>query len=266
MFAFFKKYFWDFRFTLLTYSSIILVYELMLISMFPSIKEQASNFEQMLEAFPEAIVKLFGVTITSMSTIEGFLAIEYFSMVWIIILSIFVFTLGANIIAGEIDKGSSDFSFTLPIKREDLLFGKFLSALFMVFALVTFTVLSCLALIYAFGESTSTSGFFDFWLVASAMSFFLLAFITLLSAIFSNKAFVYAIGSGFLIFSYLLHVLSVMTDKFDQFYPLSFFKYYGNPQELLMGGGIDLQNIFIFLIVSTVLLALSFVIVEKRDL
>jgi len=264
--SFFKKTFQDYKWSILLYSFIVLLYGVLMIAFFPSIQESSADFGKLLESYPPVIVEAFGINFDSFGTIEGFLSVEYLSLVWVIIISILIFSLGASIVSKEIDKGTSEFSFTLPLKRRKIVLSKFIASFFISSIVVLITLISVIAGAYMIGETLYLKGFLAFLLIALALNFFLLSFATFFSSIFSDKGKVYSICGGFLVLSYVLHVFVKMSDSISNLYYLSFFKYYGNPETILRSGSIDIKSILVFLLVGLIFLVLGFIISERRDL
>ncbi len=264
--SFFKKTFRDYKWSILLYSFIVLLYGISMIGFFPSLQESSADFEKLLESYPPVIIEAFGVNFDSINTIEGFLSMEYFSFIWVIIISLLIFSLGASIVSKEIDKGTSEFSFTLPLKRRKIVLSKFIASFFISSIVVLITLISVIAGAYMIGETLYLKGFLAFLLIALALNFFLLSFTTFFSSIFSDKGKVYGICAGFLTLSYVLHVFVKMNDSISNLYYLSFFKYYGNPETILRSGSIDIKSILVFLLVGLIFLVLGLIISERRDL
>ena len=264
--SFFKKTIKDFKWSIFWYGLGVLLYGALMISFFPMMQDMGEEFEKMMESYPPAFLQAFGVEMDSFNSIEGFLSVEYLSFVWVVIIGILIFALGASIVSGEIDKGTSEFSFSLPIKRKKIVLEKF-SASFLISLIIIFiTLITIIIGTYIIGESPHFKGFLAFFIVASALAFFLLAFATFLSSFSSGKGKVYGICGGFFILSYTIHILVGISDKALDFYFLSFFKYYGSPGDILSSGSIDIWNILVFLIAGAILLISGLIIAEKRDL
>jgi ABC-2 type transport system permease protein len=265
-FPFFKKTIKDFKWSILWYGLSVFLYGTLMVSFFPTMQDMGGEFEKLLESYPPAFLQAFGVDIGSFNTIEGFLSVEYLSFIWVIILGILLFTLGASIISGEIDKGTSEFSFTLPIKRQKIVLEKFAASFFISLIIIFITLITIIIGAYIVKEILYFKGFLAFFADASALSFFLLAFAAFLSSLFSNKGQVYGICGGFFAFSYAVHVLVGISDRALDFYFLSFFKYYGSPGAILASGSIDIRNIAIFLTAGAIFLILGLMTAEGRDL
>lgn len=264
--SFFKKTFLDFKWSIFWYGLTTMLYGVAMVSFFPSVRDMGGKFKEILESYPSVLTKAFGMTINSFDTIEGFLSVEYFSFVWVIIIGILIFSLGESIVAGEIDKGTSEFSFSLPLKRQKIFFEKFLASCFIFLIVTLLTLIGIIISANVIGETVNIKGFFAFFAVASAMGFFLLSFAAFFSSLFSSKGRVLGLCGGFFIVSYMIHILAGMSDKVSDFYFLSFFKYYGSPEAILINGSVDVRNILIFLTSGVVFLILGLLLIEKRDL
>lgn len=265
-FPFFKKTIKDFKWSIFWYGLGVLLYGALMMSFFPVMQDMGEEFEKLLESYPPAFLQAFGVEIGSFNTFEGFLSVEYLSFMWIIIIGILIFALGSSIISGEVDKGTSEFSFTLPIKRQKIVLEKFAASFFISLIITFITLITIIIGAYIVGETPYFKGFLAFFAVAAALSFFLLAFATFSSSFLSSKGKVYGICGGFFILSYIIHVLVGISDKALDFYFLSFFKYYGSPGGILSSGNIDIGNVLVFLVSGAIFLILALVIAERRDL
>ena len=265
-FPFFKKTIKDFKWSIFWYGLGVFLYGVLMVSFFPTVQDMGGELEKLLESYPPGFLQAFGVDAGSFNTIEGFLSVEYLSFIWVIIVGILLFTLGASIVSGEIDKGTSEFSFTLPIKRQKIVLEKFAASFFISLIIIFITLTTIIIGAYIVGETLHFKGLLAFFAVASALSFFLLAFATFLSSFSSSKGKVYGICGGFFALSYAIHVLVGISDKVLDFYFLSFFKYYGSPGAILASGSIDIRNIAVFLTAGAIFLLLGIMIAEERDL
>lgn len=264
--SFFKKTFQDYKWSILLYSIIVLIYSVSMVCFFPSIQKSSADFEKLLESYPPVFMEAFGVNFDSFNTIEGFLAVEYFSFMWVIIISILIFSLGASVVSKEIDKGTSEFSFTLPIKRRKIVLSKFIAS-FLVSAIVVLTMLvGVMVGVYTIEDALYWKGFLAFSLIVLILNFFLLSFATFISSIFSDKGKVYGICGGFFALSYVLHVFVKMNDSISNLYFLSFFKYYGNPETILKSGSLDIVSVLVLLFASLIFLVVGCIFSERRDL
>jgi len=135
----FLKNFQDQRISLLWWSLGMFIAGAMMVSYFPTIKEGAQAFDEMLINMPKAIIAAFGTSgIPSMSTYEGFLQIEFFGFLGPALVIIFAILRGNDVIAGEEKKGTLELLIALPINRSSVIIQKFFCILLssIIFALI----------------------------------------------------------------------------------------------------------------------------------
>lgn len=114
-----------FRGQILGWGIAILLLGLMLMWFYPSIAEQQENFEQLLEIYPDEITAFFG-DLSTMVTPEGFLSVEYFS--WMpLILGIFAVLMGSGLLVSDEENGTLDLVLAHPVSRTALFFGRLLA-------------------------------------------------------------------------------------------------------------------------------------------
>lgn len=106
--------------------SLVLITVLFL-SFFPSFSNDAAEFKKVLEGYPEAVRKAFGISIDSIATLLG-----YYSYVFGYILlcgSIQAMNLGISILSKEVREKTADFLLTKPVTRIQIITSKLLAAL-----------------------------------------------------------------------------------------------------------------------------------------
>ncbi len=238
----------------------------MFVFMFPSMSEQSEAINQYAEAFPEAMMEAFDFNENTFTTIEGFMSVEYYSLTWVLIIAIFIFALGGSVVAGEIDKKTSEFTYTLPLKRHKIALSKTIASIIMLTVLTLITFIINYISIQIIDETSSIEGNLKFISISISLSIFLLAITTLLSSFFRQKSKVYGIVAGFFILSYMLHIFANINETAEKIYFLSFFKYYGNPTEILLNESFSISNLLFFIVSSLILFGASLYIVERRDL
>jgi len=124
-----------FRGQILGWGIAILLLGLMLMWFYPSIAEQQENFEQLLEIYPEEMTAFFG-DLSTMVTPEGFLSVEYFSYMPLI-LGIFAVLMGSGLLVSDEENGTLDLVLAHPVSRTALFFGRLLA-----FVLATLAILA----------------------------------------------------------------------------------------------------------------------------
>lgn len=114
-----------FRGQILGWGISLLLLGLMLMWFYPSIAEQQESFEQLLEIYPPEFSAFFG-DLSAMVTPEGFLSIEYFSYMPLI-LGIFAVLMGSGLLVSDEENGTLDLVLAHPVSRTALFFGRLIA-------------------------------------------------------------------------------------------------------------------------------------------
>lgn len=102
------------------------VYLLFLGSVFPTFRDNAAEFERVLDNYPEALRAMFNIVQgASFGSGPGFLHMELFSFMIPLVLIIFAAGFGARAIAGEEEDGTLDLVLSTPVTRRRVLAGQF---------------------------------------------------------------------------------------------------------------------------------------------
>ena len=104
-------------------SAAIAVLAVIMVWIFPSYSEAFGDDEEILEAMPDAMVRMFDLQ--TFGSIEGFLAIELYVFGWIILLGLYLAYLAAGTIADDVDRGRTDILLSMPVSRSRLVGEKF---------------------------------------------------------------------------------------------------------------------------------------------
>ena len=100
---------------------------LLMVSVYDSIADQQEQFDQIMQIYPEELFAFFG-DFTEFSTPKGFLSIEFFSFMPLI-LGIFAIIAGSGLLVDDEEGGRLDLIMAYPITRSGLLFGRLLAFL-----------------------------------------------------------------------------------------------------------------------------------------
>ncbi len=108
---------------------------LLLVSFFDSFAGQQETLNELLEVYPEELMAFFG-DFTNFSTPEGFLGIEFFSYMPIV-LGIFPILAGSGLLVSDEESGKLDLILSHPVSRSAILFGR-------LFAFIASSILICI--------------------------------------------------------------------------------------------------------------------------
>lgn len=98
----------------------------LVIWVFPSF-QQSINLDEMLDAYPQPVLKAFGIE--TMATLEGFLAVELYAFAWVILLGLYTAYAAAGIVSDAVEHDRMDLWLAMPVRRWRLLVEQFLTML-----------------------------------------------------------------------------------------------------------------------------------------
>ncbi|MBE0446982.1 MAG: ABC transporter permease subunit, partial [Actinobacteria bacterium] len=114
----------DIRISWPAYAAGLILYAYLITSIYPTLFRDSTEFLRLLESYPESILKIFGGGTANLATVEGFLALEMFALMWIIIAGAFVIAYATGVIAKEIESGTIEMLLSQPITRVSALVTK----------------------------------------------------------------------------------------------------------------------------------------------
>lgn len=253
--------------TLLAYAVIAVALIWMFVAFFPTIAEQSEHFSELMAGYPETFLKAFGVEKGMMifSTIESFLAVEHYSLMWPLLLIVLLISFGSAALAGEVEKGTVEILLAQPLSRFKVFFAKYFAGLLLLSIFVLFSVFSLapLAQIYKIDFCLAKS-----WKMMVVGGFFGLSIFSLtmmLSAFLSERGRVASISGGILLLMYALNILAKLRENLENLKYFSLFHYY-DYNAALLENRIDFSNILTFLAVSLICTLTGLFVFVKRDI
>lgn len=267
MFAFFNRMLRDKYKTFIGYCLSTLALLEMYVALFPAIKSQAVQFDQMLRSFPPELFKAMNMdpATLSFSTLESYLSSEYMGFLWPILAIIFAISIANYISVNEIDKGTMETLVSLPVSRTKIFVERYLAGLLMMAGFAVVSLLGALPLVMMHGASfifanflTATIGSFLFlWAVYSLA--------TLCSVIVSEKGRASMVSGGILTLMYVLFVISTLQDNLKNLRYVSFFNYFSG-SDLLASNIYSQYSIPVLVGFSIVVAVVALLWFNKRDL
>jgi len=254
------------RIGLSIYIAICVVFVWMYAAFYPSIFKEGEKLREAFKAYPQDMLKAFGIEIdTFISSFEGFISGEYFSMLWPIILIVFIIAYSASAIAGEIEQGTIELLLAQPISRLRIFFSKYLSGLILITAFIVISNSANILFASLYNIDYRWQHFVTVSIIGFFFAFAIFGICFMLSATSSSKGRPAALTGGLLIIMYALKIFSTFQQSLDKLKYASFFHYYDQGAALLKNH-IDPLNVAVFFavgIICTVIGAIAFV---KRDI
>lgn len=98
----------------------------MFLGLYPSF--ETADLDSLIDAYPPAVQEAFGIA--TLDTVEGFLAVELYQFVWLLLLGLYFAYSAARLIASDVEHDRMDLTLSLPVSRSRVLGEKFASLLF----------------------------------------------------------------------------------------------------------------------------------------
>jgi ABC-2 type transport system permease protein len=221
------------------------------------------DLQQMMAAFPEEMMAFFGGTDINIFDPEGFLHIEFFSYIPII-LGIVAVSGATNLIVKKEEEGSLELILAQPVSRTTVFWGKLLALLVSILLILVITWGG-----FALGlVSTDSFDLDQAQLVRPFISLFavLLLFLSLallLSMILPTSGAASMAANLVLIASFFITSLAQIEDRLEGLNRFSPLNYYQGGRAL---SGLNIGYLLLLLGVSLVFLLAAWLLFEKRDL
>lgn len=267
MFTIFWRTIRDRKWSIIIYTLMSVLFTWMYVGMFPSFSGKVEEFNKLLEAYPESMMKALGIEEASLmfSSIERFLAVENFSMIWPIMAIAFLVAWGGSQIAGEIEKGTIEMLISQPISRLKLFFAKYFSG---VFALLIFTFVSIYCVIplaKLYDVSYQAKGYLYLSIISFLFGLAVYSISIFFSTVFSEKGKAYFLSAGMMVLMYVAQIVANLKESLANFKYATFFYYYDYNQALF-NFQIDGLSILVFLGVSIFFTTLAAFWFSRRDI
>lgn len=249
----------------LIWTSILIVLFLIVFFMYPSIikSDNAQMLDEMLEMFPEEVLKAFNMDISSMDTAYGWLKTEGFVFV-LIIIGVYAGILGSNILLKEESDKTIEYLNSLPIKRGTILIKKVLCGIIYIILMI--------AIIGIFNYiGLSLSGDFDkkqYFLLSitplfSALPLF--AITLFISTFFHKTKNTFGIGLGIVLASYFMQILSDISEVTEVF---KYFTVYtlSDIRNVIVNISINNTMVVLSIVITILFILLSYIRYNKKEL
>ena len=252
--------------SLLIYTIISASFVWMYVAMWPSFSKEREKFLELVDAYPEALMKAMNIDIAGMfGSVEGFIAGEHFSIIWPIILIILTLTYASSAIAGEIDKGTIELLLAQPISRLKIFLAKYFSGLMIIAAFVLITNFSIIPFAILHHVDLQIQNYLTISILGFLFAFAIFGICIMLSSFSSSRGLPMAITGGLLIIMYALNVFSAFQESVENLKHASFFHYY-DQNAALLNNHIDLLSIIVFLAVGIICTVIGAIVFVKRDI
>lgn len=209
---------------------------MLLISMYDSFAAEQEQFEDLLEIYPSEITAFLG-DITTMATPEGWVSLEFFSYMPLI-LGIFGVLMGSGLLVSDEESGTLDLIMAHPVSRTALFLGRLLA---FVTATVAILTIAWLGLIVPMTWSSMDLGWGRLWLPMLSLLAVLLLFGTislLLSMLLPSRRLAATTAGLLLVASFFITGLAKLNEDLETIAKFSPLNYYQSGEAM---SGLNLQ-------------------------
>ena len=251
--------------TLLIWILVLGAFNVLMMGIFPSFSRDAERAQDLMNLFPESMIKALGLNLIDLSDPIGYYALEVYLVV-ILLGSVFAAMLGAGILAKEEDDKTVEFLLARPVARTSVLLQK-VSAYVVI--LVAFNVgLAALSFV-AFGlfvrSAYSMAALFRLF-VAPFFAHLTFASLGFLAALFfTRRRTVYAVSIGLAMGSYFIGLVSQLAEGLAPLRWLAPTRYVESV-DIVVNGRLDLGNLAILLAISVAAVGTAIALYRRRDI
>lgn len=250
------------RVSLLIYAIGVATYSVMILAIWPSM--QNTGISELWERYPESIKKAFGASI-NFATFDGFMTLEYFAQMWVIVMAAYAISVATGSLAGEIEKGTMELLLGQPISRRAIVITRHMHLSLGLIVLIAATLVPIIVGAPVVDGEISYKGLaflslqaFLFYAAIGSIAFFF-------SASFSSRGRALFASLGILIASYALDLLSKFSNFVDHFHRLSLFNYY-DPYRYLHDLSFAWGDLAVLTAIVVFFTAAAIVWFERRDI
>lgn len=233
--------------------------------MYPSIIEsnKIDQMDEMMQMFPESVLKAFNMDISSMETAFGWLKSEGFVFVLLIINS-YAAILGSNILLKEESDKTIEYLNSLPITRSKIVLSKVISGI------IYILLITIIVGIFNYVALT-LSGDFDrkvliYLSITPLLSSLVMYAICIFISTFTHKSKkMFGIGIGLVFISYILNILASMAESTEFLKYISVFTL-ADIRNVIVNSSIDIKMIFMSLGLTIFFIIMTLIRYNKKDL
>jgi ABC-2 type transport system permease protein len=233
----------------------------LLLDIYGSIFQRSVDLQSFIDAFPEEFLAFFGDT-NSFLTMEGFLGLEFFSYMPVI-LGILVVSSASSLISKQEENGSLELIAAQPISRSEIFWGKVFALIISVFLILLMTWTGMfLAVSRAENLDLSALELINPFISLFAILLVFLGFALFLAMILQSGGSAGLLAGFLLIASYFITSLSRLDEDLAPFNRFSPMKYYQGGDAIK---ALDVEYLLILLGISVVFFVLAWLFFAKRD-
>jgi ABC-2 type transport system permease protein len=267
MIAIIKRVFLDKWRSVLIYIFSSIAFSEMYVALYPMLRDQLTNLEGFMQAFPKEFMEPFGFTAETMSfaTVESLMATEMFSLIWPIILIILAASLAGYNFSQDIEKGTIELTLAQPISRLKIFLARYSAGSFLLVIFVLATVFGIIPLAVMHGVEFNFEAYVKMSILGTLFALAIYSVACFFSVLFSEKGKTTFGVVGVLITMYAIKIVSGLKDELEGLKYSSFLYYFDTGAALVRREYQD-WSLIVFLATIVIFFLLALVRFVKRDI
>jgi len=233
--------------------------------MYPSIinSDNIKMIDEMMKIFPEEVLKSLNMDLSSIDSAFGWLKTEGFVFI-LLVIGCYSGIIGSNILLKEENDKTIEYLNNLPVERKDIVISKMFCGIVYIILMVMF-----LAIFNYIGLSISEKFDIKLFVLLSITPIFpslvIYSLCMFLSTFTHKTKKMFGISIGIVFISYILQTISTLGESVE------FFKYFSmftlaDVRNVITTCSIDIVMVIISILISTILLILTIVRYNKKEL
>lgn len=255
---------WARRVALLWYSVGMAALVGITVGVYPSVREGADTFTQLLESMPQGMLSFLGSSdVGELLTPSGFVNSRVNASVGAVVLTVFAISLGTGAIAGEEDRRTMDLLLSTPTPRWRIVGERFVAMVTLVGVVAT-TVLAVMVIAnplvdleFSLGNMIASN--FELALLALVFGSLALA----VGALSGSRGITLGVASGATVATFFVNGLAPLVSWLE--WPQKLTPFYWLQRSDPLTKGLSLEDTLIMVAVIAVFLGLSLWGFERRD-
>lgn len=234
------------------------------LSVYPTVQQQAVDYNKILEHLPKGVVAAFNISQTA-TTLMGFLASKHFGLVWALMLIMLTISYGGFVVAREVEAKTMGLLLAQPISRAQLYASRWLTGLVGLAGFVVLSELIVWPLAHAYNYAISGREVLLIGLLGWLFGFAVLGLAMLVSAWASEGSTVTGGAGGLILVMYVAYLISSLEPNLDKLKYVSLFHYF-SPGSVITDGHLSLSSVVVLFAVGLVAGAAGWLVFERRDI
>lgn len=250
---------------MLSYGVGMALYLLLVVSMYPSFAGSPA-LNSLLKSLPPGLLRLVGYQ-GGISQVGDYLAGEFYTLIYVIILAIYAVTAATRLMAHLVDGGPMAYLLATPVSRLRIALTQ---ASVLVCGIVVIGVLATMSGLLGVrwlvpNSSLPVQHFLEMNLVGTLLFLVIAAYSFLFSVLNSDERTAISLSGGVTVVFYALNLLGTLTNKYDWMRRLSLFSLF-DPQQLMRGNAHFAAESLALAATALILFALAVLVFRRRDL